>query len=337
MIKKILVFAVFVCAASVLAKSDAYVLKQARRDSRFVDFEKYFDVTNVRTQPVYNQGSDSPCCVIAEDCSIYATPKVDRLFENLSFRFDWRFQWKRIGCFIETNTQSFNESPIDDVKLYEKIKKSIYKNPSFAKWLLQEGLRYKEERLRYEELFGESYVVQFGKSHVARIRYEKSINDGFWGSPVDYVWENVGMSGKYVGTLRIGYESEYRGRLIKCGGVVGYDFSTQYEFMLSDSGDILVSLINYPGSEKLLGVTLDKEYLDIDIRRCKKPMLKKIPSYAKRMYCNYSVVFCDYCEKNLSAYKSADKGFYLVAPKFCDYLIIRKNGKIEYGFNSKTP
>ena len=78
MIKKILVFVVFVCAVLAIAKSNAYVLKQARRDSRFVDFEKYFDVTNVRTQPVYNQGSDSPCCVIAEDCSIYlnVTPSL---------------------------------------------------------------------------------------------------------------------------------------------------------------------------------------------------------------------------------------------------------------------
>ena len=224
--RKILFVVVFACVASVLAKPSAENLERARRDSRFVVFEKSFNVTNVRTRPVYELGGDNPCCVIAEDYSVYATPKVDKFFENLSFRFDWRFQGKRIGCLIEANTKSFNESPIDEVKLYEKIKKTIYKNPSFAKWLQQESLRYK----------GESE-----KSYVAKISYDKRINDGSWGSSVDDVWKNIGLSGKYVGTLQMGFESEFRGRLIQCGHRWGYRFSFQYEFMLSDNGDILVS------------------------------------------------------------------------------------------------
>ena len=138
MIRKILFVVVFACVASVLAKPSAENLERARRDSRFVVFEKSFNVTNVITRPVYELGGDNPCCVIAEDYSVYATPKVDKFFENLSFRFDWRFQGKKIGCLISTNieslihtnvgiaanTKSFNESPIDEVKLYEKIKKN---------------------------------------------------------------------------------------------------------------------------------------------------------------------------------------------------------------------
>ncbi|WP_173475364.1 hypothetical protein [Fibrobacter succinogenes] len=115
---KILFIILFVCAASVCAKEqsssvgilkplaktkpwstlyagDSYALNKARQDSRFVVFEKSFNVTNVITRPVYELGGDNPCCVIAEDYSVYATPKVDKFFENLSFRFDWRFQEKK--------------------------------------------------------------------------------------------------------------------------------------------------------------------------------------------------------------------------------------------------
>ena len=318
MIRKILFVVVFACVASVLAESSEYALKQARRDSRFVEFEKYFDVTNVRTRPVYELGGDNPCCVIAEDYSVYATPKVDKFFENLSFRFDWRFQEKKIGCLISTNieslihtnvgiaanTKSFNESPIDEVKLYEKIKKTIYKNPSFAKWLQQESLRYK----------GESE-----KSYVAKISYDKRINDGSWGSSVDDVWKNIGLSGKYVGTLQMGFESEFRGRLIQCGHRWGYSFSSQYDFMLSDNGDILVSKLFFVSDEHFLASVLNGGYSHIE--RCKEPKKVGIP-----FDCYYSINSNEKCQNPFS---KTDVPYRF--PQFCDYLIIRHDGSIEYG------
>lgn len=308
MIRKILFVVVFACVASVLAKPSAENLERARRDSRFVVFEKSFNVTNIRTRPVYELGGDNPCCVIAEDYSVYATPKVDKFFENLSFRFDWRFQGKRIGCLIETNTQSFKESPMDDVKLYEEIKKSIYKNPSFAKWLLQESLRYK----------GESE-----KSYVAKISYDKRIYDESWGSSVDDVWKNIGLLGKYVGTLQMGFESEYRGRLIQCGHRWGYSFSSQYDFMLSDNGDILVSKLFFVSDEHFLASVLNGGYSHIE--RCKEPKKVGIP-----FDCYYSINSNEKCQDPFS---KTDVPYRF--PQFCDYLIIRHDGTIEYGPRSE--
>ena len=302
-LRKIL-FVVFVCAALVHAEPSAYDLELVRQDSRFVVFEKSFNVTNVRTRPVYELGGDNPCCVIAEDYSVYATPKVDKFFENLSFRFDWRFQGKRIGCLIEANTTSFNESPIDEVKLYEKIKKTIYKNPSFAKWLQQESLRYK----------GESE-----KSYVAKISYDKRINDGSWGSSVDDVWKNIGLSGKYVGTLQMGFESEFRGRLIQCGHRWGYSFSSQYDFMLSDNGDILVSKLFFVSDEHFLASVLNGGYSHIE--RCKEPKKVGIP-----FDCYYSINSNEKCQDPFS---KTDVPYRF--PQFCDYIIIRHDGSIEYG------
>ena len=289
---------------STMNAGDSYALNKARQDSRFVEFEKYFDVTNIRTRPVYELGGENPCCVIAEDYSIYATSKGDKLFENLSFRFDWRFQGKRIGCLIETNTQSFKESPMDDVKLYEEIKKSIYKNPSFAKWLQQESLRYK----------GESE-----KSYVARISYDKRINDGSWGSSVDDVWKNIGLSGKYVGTLQMGFESEFRGRLIQCGHRWGYSFSSQYDFMLSDNGDILVSKLFFVSDEHFLASVLNGGYSHIE--RCKEPKKVGIP-----FDCYYSINSNEKCQDPFSK-----TGVPYRFPQFCNYIIIRHDGTIEYG------
>lgn len=323
-LRKILFVVVFACVASVLAKPSAENLERARRDSRFVVFEKSFNVTNVITRPVYELGGDNPCCVIAEDYSVYATPKVDKFFENLSFRFDWRFQEKKIGCLISTNieslihtnvgiaanTKSFNESPIDEVKLYEKIKKTIYKNPSFAKWLQQESLRYK----------GESE-----KSYVAKISYDKHINDGAWGSSIDYVWKNIGLSGKYVGTLQMGFESEYRGRLIRCGHRWGYRFSFRYEFMLSDNGDILVSKLFFVSDEHFLASVLNGGYSHIE--RCKEPKKVGIP-----FDCYYSINSNEKCQDPFS---KTDVPYRF--PQFCDYLIIRHDGTIEYGPKNGRP
>ena len=308
---------------------NSYAMKNARRDSRFVEFEKTFDVTNMRTRPVYVQGRGVwNCYEIAEDYSIYAVPKVKSLFENVLFRFDWPLEKKGAfrnflegKVFLSEDSLSFEKSPIDEIKLYEKIEKSIYRNPSFLKWLLEKGRKRNESSQ---------------ESVIAKINYEKYIADGKFRMSIDNVWKNTGMSGKYVGTLQIGREGRILGHAGECGvGGWGYSFSSQYDFMMSDNGDVLVSSFNLGEDESFLDAVLDESYFRI--KRCEKNMLKKIPSYAKHMYCNCSVASRDYCEKNLSAYKPVDKGFYLVAPKLCNYLVIRRNGKIEYGFNRKTP
>lgn len=93
--EKILFIILFVCGASVCAKKQySYALNKARHDLRFVEFEKYFDVTRVWTRPIFN---GAHCCVIAENYSVYATPKVEKFFENLSFRFDWLFGERVLG------------------------------------------------------------------------------------------------------------------------------------------------------------------------------------------------------------------------------------------------
>ena len=303
---KILFIILFVCVASVCAKKQySYARERARHDSRFVEFEKYFDVTRVWTRPIFN---GAHCCVIAENYSVYATPKVEKFFENLSFRFDWLFRGESIGgiggCLIKANTESFKESPIDEVKFYDKIKKSIYKNPSFAKWLQQESLRYKEES---------------EKSYVAKISYDKRINDGSWGSSVDDVWKNIGLSGKYVGTLQMGFESEFRGRLIQCGHRWGYSFSSQYDFMLSDNGDILVSKLFFVSDEHFLASVLNGGYSHIE--RCKEPKKVGIP-----FDCYYSINSNEKCQDPFS---KTDVPYRF--PQFCDYIIIRNDGSIEYG------
>ncbi len=310
-LRKILfVVLLLVCASSVCAKKQySYARERARQDSRFVKFEKFFDVTNVRTRtrPVYYMSDDAHSCVIAEDYSVYATPKVEKIFKNFSFRFDWLFRGKgieKIGgwCLIEANTESFEESPIDEVKLYNKIKKSIYKNPSFAKWLLQESLRHREK---------------FQKSYVARILYEERISDGSWGSPIDFVWEKVGISGKYVGTLQIGFESQYRGHPIKGGGVVGYSFVLGYKFMLSDNGDILVASPSMFGDKTFFDSVLPRS---ASIRQCKESE-KTIP-----FDCYYSIISSEHCQKPLLKNEVPYR-----IPQYCDYLIIRHDGEFEYG------
>ena len=48
MVRKVLIFAVIACVASVLAKPGAYDLEILRQDSQFAEFEKYFDVEKVK-------------------------------------------------------------------------------------------------------------------------------------------------------------------------------------------------------------------------------------------------------------------------------------------------
>lgn len=353
MIRKILfVVLVFTCATFVCANSpksvlelfknnnsylqkrnleNSYAMKNARRDSRFVEFEKTFDVTNMRTRPVYVQGRGVwNCYEIAEDYSIYAVPKAKSLFENVLFRFDWPLEKKGAfrnflegKVFLSEDSLSFEKSPIDEIKLYEKIEKSIYRNPSFLKWLLEKGRKRNESSQ---------------ESVIAKINYEKYIADGKFRMSIDDVWKNTGMSGKYVGTLQIGREGRILGHAGECGvGGWGYSFSSQYDFMLSDNGDVLVSYVYHPDKKNLLGIPDDIRFWNLSISKCKVSLPKKVPFYAKNFYCGYSTQSRDYCEETLSRYKVSESKDYLMMPKLCNYLVIRRNGKIEYGFNRKTP
>ena len=297
-------------------------MKNARRDSRFVEFEKTFDVTNVRTEAFSSRSMG--CCVYAEDYFVYATPKAKSSLDSVLFRFNWMLNFG--GCLVRVDSLKFKESPLEDVKLYERIEMAVRKNPLFVKFLHENGRRR---------------IETFETPKIARIRYDKSINDGMFRMSIDDVWKDIGLSGKYVGTLQVGYERvdmAVREGPGSCGGRGRvYDFESQYDCMLFDNGDVLVSDVYHPDKKNLLGIPDDIRFWNLSISKCKVSLPKKVPFYAKNFYCGYSTQSRDYCEETLSRYKVSESKDYLMMPKLCNYLVIRRNGKIEYGFNRKTP
>ena len=311
---------------------NSYAMEIARRDSRFVEFEKTFDVTNVRTEAFLSRRNvrtevfssrSMGCCVYAEDYFVYATPKAKSLLDSVLFRFNWMLNFG--GCLVRVDSLKFKESPLEDVKLYERIEMAVRKNPLFVKFLHEIGQRR---------------IETFETPKIARIRYDKSINDGMFRMSIDDVWKDIGLSGKYVGTLQVGHESvdmvHYGPG--SCGGSGrSFSFNRRYDCMLFDNGDVLVSYVYHPDKKNLLGIPDDIRFWNLSISKCKVSLPKKVPFYAKNFYCGYSTQSRDYCEETLSRYKVSESKDYLMMPKLCNYLVIRRNGKIEYGFNRKTP
>ena len=116
---------------------NSYAMEFARRDSRFVEFEKTFDVTNVRTEAFSSRSMG--CCVYAEDYFVYATPKAKSSLDSVLFRFNWMLNFG--GCLVRVDSLKFKESPLEDVKLYERIEMAVRKNPLFVKFLHEIGQR----------------------------------------------------------------------------------------------------------------------------------------------------------------------------------------------------
>ena len=166
-----------------------------------------------------------------------------------------------------------DENPIESVKLFLKTIMAMRKNPSFEKWL-----RYKIPLMNY-------YHVYLEKSDSVLVLWE----------PIDKdrIWKEVGMKGEYVGTLSF------------------FNWGThQYEFILSDNGDVLVTWAE-----------ISKDVLFFDIPIDENNMLYKI-------FGKYVVAGMKRCRDSRIDFKITESNKNAL---FCDYLIIRHDGTIEYG------
>ena len=166
-----------------------------------------------------------------------------------------------------------DENPVEPVKLFLRTIMSMRKNPSFEKWL-----RYKMPLMNYYQVYlgqGDSIIVLL-----------ESIDK-------DFVWKDVGMKGEYVGTLSF-----------------VNDVAPQYEFILSDNGDVLVTLADILKYESFFDVPFDENQFFY------KRFGRLMGSHMKR--CRDSRFDVKITEANKNAL-------------FCDYLIIRNDGSIEYG------
>ena len=109
----------------------------------------------------------------------------------------------------------------------------------------------------------------------------------------DRVWKDVGMEGQYVGAL-----------------CFVNSVSTPYEFILSDNGDVLVTWAEISKDGSFYDVPIDKKGFLYEKFRM---------AFAARMKrCNDSNFRTKQAASNINAL-------------FCDYLIIRHDGTIEYG------
>ena len=166
-----------------------------------------------------------------------------------------------------------DENPIESVKLFLKTIMAMRKNPSFEKWL-----RYKIPLMNY-------YHVYLEKSDSVLVLWE----------PIDkdIIWKEVGMKGEYVGTLSF------------------FNWGThQYEFILSDNGDALVTWAEISKDVLFFDIPIDENNL----------LYKRFGKYvvAGMKRCRDSRIDFKITESNKNAL-------------FCDYLIIHHDGTIEYG------
>ena len=166
-----------------------------------------------------------------------------------------------------------DENPIETVKLFLRTIMVMQKNPSFEKWL-----RYKVPLMNY-------YHVYLEKSDSVLVLWE-SID-------IDTLWKDVGMKGEYVGTLSF------------------FNWGThQYEFILSDNGDALVTWAEISKDVLFFDIPIDENNL----------LYKRFGKYfaARMKPCRDSRIDFKITESNKNAL-------------FCDYLIIHHDGTIEYG------
>ena len=110
---------------------------------------------------------------------------------------------------------------------------------------------------------------------------------------IDTLWKDVGMNGEYVGTLSF------------------FNWGThQYEFILSDNGDALVTWAEISKDVLFFDIPIDENNL------LYKRSGKYVVAGMKR--CRDSRIDFKITESNKNAL-------------FCDYLIIHHDGTIEYG------
>ena len=163
--------------------------------------------------------------------------------------------------------ETFEKDPVESIKLFLRTLIAIRKNPSFEKWL-----NYKSPLMNYQD-------VAIEREDLIDARVELASREK--------IWSDVGMKGEYVATIR------YRDNDLP-----------QYEFWLSDNGDVLVTFAFVPKMEEFFNIENFK---------------------INRFGRTYSVDPCiERCEGFDSKKNSPREGY-------CNYLIIRNDGSIEYG------
>ena len=161
--------------------------------------------------------------------------------------------------------------------------------------------------------------------NIAKIYNQKEIyvkGKSWWNEPIENVWNKIGMSGKYVGTLSFCEAPDFCEVVESCGAP---------DFLLGDNGDVFVPEIWLWNSkkEKILDVSQNEidAIPDTRLKQCKvQKSSKGILSYVEDFLCNHSLVSEKRCAEWRSKYYKTE---------YCDYLIIRHDGSIEYGPKSE--
>ncbi|WP_290763244.1 hypothetical protein [Fibrobacter sp. UBA4297] len=273
----------------------------ARLDPKFKDFENFFDVEKVRSDRRF----DSRCEDIGKNFTFYVTPKVKIPLESIIFKFEMTFA-----------DSLFKKSPIDAVESFKKMAAAIHKNPSFEKWLEKNA---KERRAEEKE----SHPLLVCKNIAVIDNQEGIYVKGYAWEPIENIWNEIGMSGKYVGSLTFCKAPDCwcnvkrKIKVERCGSL---------EFLLGDNGDVFVPEIWNMNSKK--ENILDVSWKELDrfadgLKQCEvQKSSKGILSYVEDFLCNHSLVSEKRCTEWRSKYYKTE---------YCDYLIIRHDGTIEYG------
>ena len=282
----------------------------ARLDPKFKDFENFFDVEKVRS----DRRLDSRCEDIGKSFTFYVTPKVKIPFENIIFKFNMAFadsSFKKSPLDVVVK-----KSPLDVVESFKTMAAAIHKNPSFEKWLEKNARERVEKKMPHQLLVYENIAVINNQKEI----YVKG--KSWWNEPIENVWNKIGMSGKYVGTLSFCEAPDFCEVVESCGTP---------DFLLGDNGDVFVPEIWLWNSkkEKILDVSQNEidAIPDTRLKQCKvQKSSKGILSYVEDFLCNHSLASEKRCAEWRSKYYKTE---------YCDYLIIRHDGSIEYGPKSE--
>ena len=263
----------------------------ARLDPKFKNFENFFDVKKVRH-------------LCGENFTFDVTPKVKIPLESIIFRFN-----------MVLADSSFKKSPLDAVESFKAMADAIHKNPTIKKWLERNAKERAEEE--------ESHPLLVCKNIAVIDNQEGIYVKGYAWEPIENIWNEIGMSGKYVGSLTFCKAPDRwcnvkrKIKVERCGSL---------EFLLGDNGDVFVPEIWNMNSKK--ENILDVSWKELDrfadgLKQCEvQKSSKGILSYVEDFLCNHSLVSEKRCAEWRSKYYKTE---------YCNYLIIRNDGTIEYG------
>lgn len=275
----------------------------ARLDPNFKDFENFFDVEKVRAEMMLT-GS---CEIVGKNFTFYVTPKEKIPLESIIFKFEMTFA-----------DSLFKKSPIDAVESFKKMAAAIHKNPSFEKWLERNAKERAEEEESHQLLVCKNIAVIDNQEGI----YVK----GYAWETIENIWNEIGMSGKYVGTLTFCKAPD---RWCNVKRPIKFERCGSPYFLLGDNGDVFVPEIRMSlwnsKKENILDVSWNEigRLADDRLKQCKvQKSSKGILSYVEDFLCNHSLVSENRCAEWRSKYYKTE---------YCDYLIIRNDGTIEYG------